>query len=288
MTNVGYIGLGLMGTPMARRLLAAGLPVTVWNRSRPKADALAAEGARVADTPADVARAADVVFTCVSDTAAVQEVVFGTGGVREGAAAGKVLVDLSSIQPDATRDMAEQLRRETGMGWVDAPGSGGVPGAEKGTLAIMAGGAEEDVERVRPVVAHLSQRFTRMGPNGAGQTTKLCNQVIVSCTLAVLAEATKLAEDAGVDAARIPECLKGGFADSIPMQLFVPRMAARSFDPPQTRVKTMLKDVVTAQQLAESTGTRLPMTEAAVALYHQLKEQGLDDADLSCLITLFE
>jgi 3-hydroxyisobutyrate dehydrogenase len=208
--------------------------------------------------------------------------------VYQGAAAGNVLVDLSSIQPDATRRMAERLRAETGMAWVDAPVSGGVPGAEKGTLAIMAGGAEADVERVRPVVAHLSQRFTRMGPNGAGQTTKLCNQVIVSCTLAVLAEATRLAEEAGVDAAKIPECLRGGFADSIPMQLFVPRMAARRFDPPQTRVKTMLKDVVTAQEVAAATGARLPMTETAVALYLRLAQQGLDDADLSRLITLFD
>jgi 3-hydroxyisobutyrate dehydrogenase len=171
---------------------------------------------------------------------------------------------------------------------VDAPVSGGVPGAEKGTLAIMAGGDAADVEQVRPVVAHLSQRFTRMGPNGAGQTTKLCNQVIVSGTLAVLAEATKLAEDAGVEAAKIPECLKGGFADSIPMQLFVPRMATRSFDPPQTKLKTLLKDVVSAQQLAESTGTRLPITDVAASLYQQLLERGLGDGDISRTITLFD
>lgn len=284
---LGFVGLGLMGQPMVRRLLAAGFPVTVWNRSPEKIALAVQAGATAAESPAEVARASTVVFTCVSDTAAVEAVVFGPHGLAEGGSPDRLLVDLSSIKPDATRTFAARLKEASGMGWVDAPVSGGVSGAEQGTLAIMAGGDAADVERVRPIVAHLSQRFTHMGPSGAGQTTKLCNQVIVSCTLAVLAEATQLAMDAGIDAARIPECLKGGFADSIPMQIFVPRMASGNIPPASTRVGTMLKDVETAREVARASNTALPMTSVASELYRLLVARGGLDADLSALITLY-
>lgn len=275
-----------MGLPITLRLLGAGYSVSVWNRTRSRTAAVTDAGALAVESPAAVAGAAQIVFLCVSDTAAVEQVVFGPQGIREGTSADKLLMDLSSIRPDATREMAQRLAAETGMRWVDSPVSGGVRGAEQGTLAIMAGGDAADVERVRPIMGHLSQRFTHMGPTGAGQTTKLCNQVIVGCTLAVLAEATRLAMDAGIDAARLPECLKGGFADSIPMQLFVPRMVAGEFEPASTRIKTILKDVDTARDVGRETNTALPMTALASELYRSLVAAGQAEGDLSRLITL--
>src|SRR5690606_34686037 len=179
---VGFIGTGLMGLPMSRRLLKAGYDLTVWNRTLSKAEPLAADGAKLADSAAGVAAASDIVFACLTDTKAMEAAVFGENGVVSGARRGSVLVDFSSIAPDATRAMAKRLEDETGMVWIDAPVSGGVPGAEEGSLAIMAGGPHEAFERVKPVVLEMAARFTLMGPSGAGQTTKLCNQVIVGCT----------------------------------------------------------------------------------------------------------
>ena len=278
-TPLGFIGTGLMGAPMARRLLAAGYPLTVWNRTAAKAAPLVEAGAAAGADPADVAARSDIVFTCLTDTAAMEAAVFGPRGIASGARRGGVLVDFSSIAPDATREMAARLEGETGMIWIDAPVSGGVPGAEAGTLAIMAGGPEDAVERVRPVILEMAQRFTRMGPSGAGQTTKLCNQVIVGCTMAVLAEATRLAENAGVDAARLPDALAGGFADSKPLQIFVPRMARAQHDPPLGQVYTMLKDLDSVRALARETTSPVPFTSLAAEQFRLLTARGGDDAD---------
>src|SRR2546430_4754751 len=222
--KLGYLGLGMMGFPMARRLINAGHDVSVWNRSTGKAASLVEAGAKLKAHPREVADSAAVMFMCVTDAAAVEEVVFGGDGLAAVSGAGKLVVDFSSIHPDAARDIAARLKAANGMGWVDAPVSGGTKGAEEGTLAVMAGGDAADIERVRPYVLAMARRLTHMGPIGAGQTTKLCNQVIVGCAMAVLAEATRLAVNAGIDAKRLPEALAGGFADSIPLQLFVPRM----------------------------------------------------------------
>ncbi len=261
--RLGYIGIGLMGAPMARRLAQAGYGVTIWGRSPAKLAPILAAGAMGAASAAEVARGADILFTCLSDTDAVEAVVFGADGVARGAGPGKVLVDMSSIRPDAASHMAARLRSETGMGWIDAPVSGGVAGAESGTLTVMAGGIEADFERVRPVVAHLAQRFTLMGPNGAGQATKLINQVLVGCAVAVLAESASLAMRAGIDAARIPEALAGGRADSLPLQQFFPKMVAGDFFV-ESHIRTMLKDLDTVQALARETATAMPMTAMAV------------------------
>ena len=169
---------------------------------------------------------------------------------------------------------------------VDAPVSGGVPGAEKGTLAIMAGGSVEDIERVRAVVMHLAQRFTRMGDAGAGQVTKLCNQIIVGSLFPVLAEAVRLAEAAGVDAKMLPEALKGGFADSLPLQVFGARMAARQFEPPLGTNAIMLKDLENAAAVAKENGVSLVMAQAAAELYRRLKAQGKGDQDPAVLVEL--
>ncbi|HWK45931.1 MAG TPA: NAD(P)-dependent oxidoreductase [Stellaceae bacterium] len=268
--TIGYLGVGLMGAPMVRRLLAAGYPVAVWGRTPDKLAPVLAAGASPAEGPADTARRCSVLMLCLTDTKAVEHVIFGPGGAAEGLAPGSVVVDFSSIQPAATREIATRIARDHGVAWVDAPVSGGVPGAEQGTLAIMAGGTAEAVERVRPIVTHLANRFTHMGPSGAGQTTKLVNQVIAGCSFAVIAEAIRLAKEAGVDAARIPECLKGGFADSLPLQVFGPRMAAGEWNPALGYTYVLMKDLDTAKDLAREVGAPLPMASVAAELMRML------------------
>ncbi len=277
--TLGYIGIGLMGTPMASRLVDAGYKVTVWNRTASKADPLIDKGAALGDSPADVAAKSDIVFMCLTDTKAVEAAVFGENGVAEGARKGSVLVDFSSIQPEASRRMAERLKTETGMDWIDAPVSGGVPGAEAGSLAIMAGGDADVFARVEAVVLKMAARFTLMGPAGAGQTTKLCNQVIVGCTMAVLAEAARLATNAGVDATRLPEALAGGFADSKPLQIFLPRMVNAQHEPPLGHVYTMLKDLDSVTELARSCASPVPFTAMAAEQFRLLGVRGGDKAD---------
>ena len=284
--RLGFVGLGLMGRPMCERLLAAGYRLAVWNRSPDKAASLVARGARAAATPAEATRASEMVLVCVTDQKAVEAVLFGPGGVAEGGAPGKLVVDFSSIAPDAAREFAVRLERDCGMGLVDAPVSGGTLGAEQGTLAIMAGGRAEHVERARPIVAQLSQRFTRMGESGAGQLTKLCNQVIVGCLFPVIAEAVRLAEAGGVDAGALPQALKGGFADSLPLQIFGPRMAARQFSPPLGTAAVMLKDLENAARAARSLGVSLPMLGAAVERYRLLAERGRVEDEPSALVEL--
>ncbi|MBR0730555.1 NAD(P)-dependent oxidoreductase [Bradyrhizobium japonicum] len=277
--RLGYLGLGLMGTPMTRRLLKAGHQVAVWNRSEGKVAPLIAAGAGRAATPRDMLANADIVFMCVTDAAAVEEVIFGPEGLAAASGAGRLVVDFSSIHPDAARDLAARLKDANGAGWIDAPVSGGTKGAEEGTLAIMAGGEAADIERARPYVLHMARRFTHMGPIGAGQTTKLCNQVIVGCAMAVLAEATRLASNAGIDAGRLPEALAGGFADSIPLQLFVPRMVQGIHSPPLGHIATMLKDLDTVADVAQATSTPVPMATLAGQIFRLAKAARGADAD---------
>lgn len=277
--TLGYIGTGLMGAPMSARLLDAGFALTVWNRTAAKAEPLVEKGAALGDNPSDVAAKSDIVFTCLTDTKAVQEAVFGENGVAQGARKGAVLVDFSSIQPEATREMSARLLAETGMAWIDAPVSGGVPGAEAGTLAIMAGGDAAAFAKVETVVLKMAAKFTLMGPSGAGQTTKLCNQVIVGCTMAVLAEAARLATNAGVDATRLPEALEGGFADSKPLQIFLPRMVNAQHEPPLGHVYTMLKDLDSVTDLARSCTSPVPFTAMAAEQFRLLSARGGNEAD---------
>jgi 3-hydroxyisobutyrate dehydrogenase len=269
--KLGYLGLGMMGFPMARRLVDAGYDVTIWNRSSGKAAALLEAGATLASAPRDVAAAAGILFMCLTDATAVEEVVFGSGGLAATPATGKLVVDFSSIHPDAARSIAGRLKATNGMGWIDAPVSGGTMGAEQGTLAVMAGGDAADIERARPYVLAMARRLTHMGPVGAGQTTKLCNQVIVGCAMAVLAEATRLAVNAGIDAKRLPEALAGGFADSIPLQLFVPRMVQGIHSPPLGHIATMLKDLDTVIEVARDTSSPVPMSALAAQLFRLAK-----------------
>lgn len=284
--KLGYIGIGLMGAPMVLRLLDAGYAVTVWNRSREKLAPVLAKGAIAADSAAAVARAADIIMMCVTDQRAAEIVLFGAQGVAEGGAKGKLVIDFSSIAPASAKAFAARLEAERGMPLVDAPVSGGVAGAGKGTLAIMAGGDAGAIERARPVVAHLSSRFTRMGEAGAGQATKLCNQIIVGCLFPVLAEAIRVAECAGVEAGKLPEALKGGFADSVPLQLFGPRIAERVWAPPIGDAAVLLKDLENAAAVAKEAGVPLPMARTASELYRMLKVLRPEHAEPTMLIEL--
>jgi 3-hydroxyisobutyrate dehydrogenase len=277
--KLGYLGLGMMGLPMTRRLLDAGHDVMVWNRSSGKAAGLVEAGAKLAATPRDVAGSAGIVFMCVTDASAVEQVVFGPDGLAAADGAAKLVVDFSSIHPDGARAIAARLKAANGMGWIDAPVSGGTKGAEEGTLAVMAGGDAADIERVRPYVLAMARRLTHMGPTGAGQTTKLCNQVIVGCAMAVLAEATRLATNAGIDATKLPEALAGGFADSIPLQLFVPRMAQGIHAPPLGHIATMLKDLDTVVEVARDTSSPVPMAALAAQLFRLAKTARGAEAD---------
>lgn len=284
--TLAFAGIGLMGLPMCRRLLAAGYCLTVWNRSPEKCEPLAELGATVVATPAELC-CADIVLLCLADTAAVREVVFGKGGIAEAGKPGKLLVDHSSLEPTATRDMAAELEFRSGMRWVDAPVSGGTAGAESGTLAIMAGGRAADVERVRPVLMNLGQRLTRMGEVGAGQVSKVCNQMIVACNALVIAEVVALAERAGVDASLLAPALAGGFADSRPLQILAPQMAASEFEPVKWHVRTLLKDLDTAVKLSREQGSATPISGLAAQLMRLHGSQGNLGRDPATLVEMY-
>lgn len=285
--SLGFAGIGLMGLPMCRRLLAAGYPLTVWNRNPARCAPLVEVGARQVATPAELCEHADVVMLCLADTAVVREVVFGAAGVADGAKSGQLLVDFSSLEPTATREMAAELKDQTGMGWLDSPVSGGVVGAEAGSLAIMVGGDAADLQRVRAVLLNLGQRVTHMGAVGAGQVTKACNQMIVACNALVIAEVVALAEQAGVDASLIAEALAGGFADSKPLQILAPQMAESRFEPVKWHVRTLLKDLDTAVKFSREQGSATPISGLAAKLMRLHGAQGFLQKDPATLVQMY-
>lgn len=285
--SLGFAGIGLMGLPMCRRLLAAGYPLAVWNRNPEKCKPLVEAGARQVASPAELCQHADVVMLCLADTSVVREVVFGPAGIAEGAGKGQLLVDLSSLEPNATREMAAELAGKTGMGWLDTPVSGGVVGAEAGSLAIMVGGESQDLDRVRPVLLNLGQRVTHMGGIGAGQVTKACNQMIVACNALVIAEVVALAERSGVDASLIAEALSGGYADSKPLQILAPQMAENRFEPVKWHVRTLLKDLDTAVKFSREQGSATPISGLAAQLMRLHGSQGFLEKDPSTLVQMY-
>jgi 2-hydroxy-3-oxopropionate reductase len=286
--EIGFCGLGLMGVPMVRHLMRAGHHVWVWNRTRARADALGADGARVVETPRELAARVDAVFLCVTDAHAVEEIVFGLGGllgednVDSGASRMRYIVDHSSISPSSTREYAARAAPFS-VAWVDAPVSGGVPGAVAGTLAIMAGGAAEDVAALTPVIGAYAARVTRMGEVGAGQTTKLCNQAIVCATVAAIAEAVGLAERSGIDAALLPEALAGGWADSVLLRTFVPRMTSTGHEMLGS-LKTFQKDMDAVAEAARETGAVMPLAGTVQQVLRLGAAMGLAHADFAAFI----
>jgi 3-hydroxyisobutyrate dehydrogenase len=283
--TLGFIGIGLMGQPMTLRLLNAGFTVHVWNRSPEKLSTVMKAGAVVQASIADVVRVTDVILLCLADTQAVETVV--REHILFCGAVNKLVIDLSSIHPETTRQLAGLLYEQQGMGWVDAPVSGGVTGATQGTLAIMAGGNTEHIAIAREVLAPLYQQLTHVGAVGCGQVTKICNQMIVSCNVLVIAEMIALAQRAGVDAEQIPVALAGGFADSKPLQIVAPEMATENFEPVKWRVKTLLKDLTMASNLASTLGSSIPMSGLAAQLMQLHGSHGYLEHDPATLIKLY-
>jgi len=256
--------MGIMGAPMARNLLKAGFGVTVWNRTRSKAEALTVDGATLAGSPAEVAARSDIVMACVTNSSDVEEVVLGRGGVVEGAAPGSVLVDHSTISPAVSRSVAAKLA-ERGIAMLDAPVSGGDIGAQAGTLAIMVGGEPDVFERCRAVLDAMGKTIVHVGPSGAGQVVKACNQVAGGLNLLALAEAVALARRSGVDPEKMLEVVGAGAAGSWMISNLGPR-ALRSDFAPGFMVELMQKDLRLALGAADASHTPLPGT----ALVHQL------------------
>ena len=283
--TLGFIGIGLMGRPMVLRLLGAGNNVNVWNRSPDKLVQVAVAGAKVCASIAELVKASQVILLCLTDTTAVESVIYK--GIVENGSVNQLLIDLSSIHPDNTRQLASVLKDKCGMSWVDAPVSGGIVGAEQGSLTIMAGGSSENVSIACTILAPLYQQFTHMGELGCGQVTKICNQMIVSCNVIVIAEMIALAQKAGVAAEKIPQALHGGFADSRPLQILGPEMALEDFEPLKWRVSTLLKDLNMALELSIKQGNAIPMSALAAQLMRLHGSHGYLEHDPSTLIKLF-
>ncbi|UJW77291.1 NAD(P)-dependent oxidoreductase [Rhizobium sp. SL42] len=282
--RIAFLGTGLMGAPMVRRLLAAGHQVTVWNRDRSKTDALASDGAVPSATAAAAAEGCDIVFTMLSDGKAVDQVLFDSG-VANVLAEGAVVVDSSSISPPIAKDHAARLKA-LGIAHVDAPVSGGVVGAEAGTLAIMAGGDAGVIEGLADVFAALG-RVTHVGPSGAGQICKLANQQIVAITIGAVAEAMVLVEAGGASREKFREAIRGGFAESRILELHGARMVSRNFTPGGPS-KLQLKDLEAVKAMADRFSLDLPLTEQVRREFADFVTGGGGDTDHSGLLLHLE
>lgn len=280
--NIAFLGMGLMGSRMSRRLLEAGHPLWVWNRTPAACTPLIEMGAQPLSSWADLAQV-DVIALCLSDDQAVCAVV---DQLMDHLHAGQTVVDFSSLSLATTQQLAAQLAMRE-VTWIDAPVSGGVMGAEQGSLVIFAGGDAGVIAQLTPLFAPLSQRVTRMGDVGAGQVTKICNQLIVAASSNLIAEAVALAQHAGVDATLLAPALAGGFADSKPFAILAPRMSSACFEPVQWRVKTLAKDLGNALDLAAHYPIDLRVAQAAHQRLCEHAEQAADQ-DLSTLILAIE
>jgi 3-hydroxyisobutyrate dehydrogenase-like beta-hydroxyacid dehydrogenase len=283
--RIGFVGLGRMGAAMVKRMCETGAAPLIWNRDPSKATPLRALGCTVAATPQELAAGSDIVMACVHDAAAVESILFGPNGVARGAKYGDVFVDMSTIGPVATASLAPRLSEACGMTWVDAPVSGGVPGAERGKLVVMAGGAPDDVARVGPALGRIAERITHVGNVGAGQAVKAINQLIVAGYVATIAEALSLAERHGMDAAKLPDVLKGGLADSNILQNQGRRMAA-----PLERTGSaaiMIKDLDIAGAMASAVAHPSPVGALVSQLYRLQASVGYDAYGMIGLMQLF-
>jgi len=269
--RVGYVGLGIMGMGMARNLVKAGFPLSVWNRTASKAEALAAEGATARATPAEVAANSDIIVICVSDTPDVEAVLLGENGIIHGAQAGSLVIDCSTISPQATQVMAEKLAAK-GIAMLDAPVSGGSEGAAKGTLSIMVGGAATDFERAMPVFKAMGKTITHVGGTGAGQTVKLVNQVLVVGNCLAMCEALLLAQAGGVDLKKTYDAISQGAAGSWMFTNRAPQIINRDWRP-GFMVSLQQKDLRLVLEAADQLGVPLPGTSLIFNLYRTLENQ---------------
>ncbi len=286
MERIGFIGLGIMGRPMARNVLQAGYPLTVIETGKPAMAELVAAGARPVKAPKNVAEQSDVVITMLPDSPQVEEVVLGRDGVLEGLRPGGLIIDMSTLMPSAARRLAEQVLRK-GSECLDAPVSGGQVGAENATLAIMVGGSQPAFDRARPILEKMGKNITLVGPAGAGQIAKAANQIIVGVTIAAVSEALLLSAKAGVDPAKVREALMGGFASSRILELHGNRMIQRTFAP-GFKIKLHRKDMNIILTTARELGISLPMSAQVAELMNGLIANDGGELDHSALVTIFE
>ena len=281
-TKIAFLGMGLMGTRMATRLVQAGFEVAVWNRSPAACESVLSLGAKSLQL-SEIGQY-PVILSCLADDHAVQAVL---DQIEPFLTAQQVIVDFSSLSVDQTQKLAQQasLKQVT---WIDSPVSGGTAGAEQGSLVIFAGGDANTIEKLSPIYHVLSQRVTRMGETGTGQATKICNQLIVAANSTLIAEAVALAGQAGVDTRLLAPALAGGFADSKPFQILTPRMATHSFEPVQWKVQTLSKDLNNALQLAAQFQLQIPVAEKALSQLQAHQAKGFAEADLATIIHQIE
>ncbi|WP_353167950.1 NAD(P)-dependent oxidoreductase [Acinetobacter sp.] len=277
-SKIAFLGMGLMGSRMAARLIQAGFDVAVWNRTATACDALVDMGAH----PLQLEQIADypVILICLADDQAVQQVY---QHIEPYLQAQQIIVDFSSLSVAITKQLAG-LAAGKEVIWIDSPVSGGTAGAENGTLVIFAGGHRETIQDLSLVYNVLSQRVTCMGETGTGQATKICNQLIVAANSTLIAEAVALADQAGVDTRLLAPALAGGFADSKPFQILAPRMASHTFEPVQWKVQTLSKDLNNAVQLAQQSGLDIPVAQRALDQLQSHQSQGFAEADLATII----
>jgi 2-hydroxy-3-oxopropionate reductase len=284
--SVGFIGLGIMGKPMAHNLMRAGYAVTVLNRSRGPVDELVAEGARAGSSPRDVAASSEIIITMLPDSPDVESVVFGTDGVASGIRAGALFIDMSTIAPATARSIAQRLG-ESGVDVLDAPVSGGEKGAIDAALSIMIGGTDAAFARAEPIFRALGKNIVHVGPAGAGQVTKACNQIVVGITIEAVAEALALAEASGVDPVAVRAALLGGFAQSKILEVHGQRMIDRAFTP-GFKARLHRKDMNIAVNAGDDVGLELAGASLVRERFDALIANGDGDRDHSALRTLYE
>ena len=284
--RVAVVGVGIMGHAIARRLLECGHDVSVFDLDRAKLEPLVALGAQAPGSAAEAADVSSFVITSLNSALIVRAAVFGSAGIAQGLHADALLIDMSSIDPPSTRAMGEELRQHCGAGWVDAPLSGGAPKALSGQLTVMAGGTEADVVRAHNLMKHLCANYTHMGPAGAGQTTKLINQLLCAINFQAVAEAVRLAEAGNVDASRLAAALAGGRADSQILREFGPKMARRDYTP-TGRIDNMLKDLEAVQAFSQGQRVPLPLTGQVSELHRAWVAAGLGAEDTAAMMKQF-
>jgi 3-hydroxyisobutyrate dehydrogenase len=284
--RIGFIGLGIMGSGMAANVLRAGFPLTVWNRTHTKTELLAAAGASAARSPAELAAASDIIITCVSDTLDVEAIILGQEGVVQGARPGSLVIDMSTISPASTRQIAGKLAGQ-GVDMLDAPVSGGSEGAARGTLSIMVGGEAAALQRAMPVLQAMGKRITHVGPHGAGQTVKLVNQVMVVGNCLAMAEGLLLAQAGGVDLNKALEAVSGGAAGSWMLSNRGPQILARDWRPGFT-IALQQKDLRLVLEAADQQGVPLPGTALIFQLYRTLEARGLSGDGNHALVKALE
>jgi len=283
---VGFIGLGLMGKPMAANLLKAGFAVTVWNRTRERTRELAEKGAKVAGTPREAAAAADVLLTIVSDPPALEQVLWGTGGTLEGLRRGSTYIDSSTVAPALARRIAAACA-ERGAEFLDAPVTGGTWGAEKGELVFMVGGTAETLKRMEPVLGAMGKRWFHLGPHGAGQTVKLAMNMILALQVDALAEALALVTGAGLPGERLIEVLQSSMARAMVLDIKAPMMLEGNYAP-SFPLRLMHKDLGLALDLGNQLGVALPATAAAREIYNSVKGKAKEDLDYAAVARFWQ